>query len=160
MKVVDLLAEISVLAAIPAGPPVGRALAWFDGVNFTTGKPSPIDDGMTVIAVFNDDNEIRVYAVPLEGSTSGDQTLKRYRVTKISPTIFVESMPVDTFKACVAQELVDLSLATPAIGLAEDGVTKVLFPPLDREDGDDDDDEEAEKAAAAPASPNGAPATP
>lgn len=65
-----------------------------------TGEPWPFTKTQTVIAMFQDETEVRVYTlgnVPNKPPT-------RYTLAKAAPSIFAETMPYPIFKAELAAE--------------------------------------------------------
>jgi hypothetical protein len=121
--------------------PIGCAYMWFGTVNvkdgiaspgpptvFVPGTRSPLDKTFTVIAMYQNEDEVRVYCVPTEDAAAAEEANavkekrkpdmasalrpKRYTLMKLSPTFFVEQMINETFQAEIAAELRDLRDAT------------------------------------------------
>lgn len=109
------------------------------------GHEWPYAKAMTVIAMFQDDTEVRVYA--LGNATDKPLPPTRYTVTKAAPSIFSESMPLGILKAELAKEYAILENRT----LEPEDVPEFIAELLD--DDEDEDAPEEEKK------PNGQPAT-
>jgi hypothetical protein len=72
---------------------------------FIVGQPWPFADGMTIIAMFKDDDEVRAYALGNRPANTGERLAPtRYSIDKRGPNIFSESMPIEIFKAELAAE--------------------------------------------------------
>lgn len=161
----DLVDKIQKLAGVNfLKLPVGSAFMWFgtvdvkDGVT-TQGKPmmfvpgmrSPLDRTFMIIAIYRNETEGRVYCVPTEDAEKEEHKRalkegrpfdpnalrpKRYELTKISPTAFVEQMPDATFQSEIAAELIELRESTT---LPED----LQFEKIECEECEEDNDHDA-----------------
>jgi hypothetical protein len=137
--VVDLISKLSGVNFLRL--PIGCAYMWFGTTNvkdgvvsqgpptiFAPGARSPLDKTFTVIALYQNDDEVRAYCVPTEDAAKAEEENarkekrdvdmasalrpKRYTLAKISPTFFVEQMLDQTFRAEIASELRELRDAT------------------------------------------------
>jgi hypothetical protein len=117
MNVGDLAKKIAGLAQVETDMlPFGGGFVWKapDGKAFAffQGKPSPLNDKMLVFTMFQNEYEVRVYAVPTKADGDDKAAPTRYTFTKAAPTYFVESMRMETFIYEVADELRELDAAT------------------------------------------------
>jgi hypothetical protein len=76
---------------------------------FEVGKPVPSKPVLTVFALFQDDQSVRVYALANANQQSDPPPPHRYTLSKISPTIFTEVMGLTVFKEEIAVELIRLA---------------------------------------------------
>lgn len=89
--------------------PVGDHCVWFpqpgktEPLVFAVGEPLPLKPTLDILFVFQDETEIRVYAVPGKAA-SGPEKLRCYTLSKSAPTYFVDLLPADAFVSIVADE--------------------------------------------------------
>lgn len=88
------------------------AATWFPGPNgqptvIRHGQPNPFNDSMTVLIMFQDTGELRVYAIQTkEGEGITPAPPARYTLSKQAPTYVTESIPtLDLFVEEIATEI-------------------------------------------------------
>jgi hypothetical protein len=145
----DLMQKVVELAGVDDSLiPIGRGFAWFgmytqDGklgppVTIKLGEPSPFNKRMGIVAMFQNETEVRVYAVPIEKPEKNEiATPTRHTLSKQAPTFFFEALPQDVFEAEVADELCELDEQTATIAKDDDDGELMLIRPKDKEDEDD-----------------------
>lgn len=99
--------------------PRGRTFWWFGEQGpkvFDLRKPSPLNAGMTVAEMFQDDRSCRVYELPNSGPTEQERAnpdtlrvARRLTLSKSDPTLFVEVMSLETFIQQLADEWLALA---------------------------------------------------
>jgi hypothetical protein len=111
--------------------PVGKGFCWFGmydqnqklgpPVTFRVGDRSPFNKRMGVVALFQNDAEVRVYAIPLEKPEKNEEVaFTRHTLSKTAPTFFWEALPPDVFQAEIASELIVLGEQTADPTLQDD----------------------------------------
>ena len=76
-------------------------------LTFTHGKPMPMRATLDVLWMFQEEEEVRVYAVPnLTATSEQPEALRCYTFSKKAPTYFVENFPPDAFVQALADEWV------------------------------------------------------
>lgn len=117
--------EVSLLyAGIPEDDPANKrplgskdreVKALFDGLKptvFRAGQICPLNAGLTVVCVFGDSEEARVYCAALvppgDAPLANPQPFTRYTLSMKSPTYMVAVMALDTFVSEAQAELIDL----------------------------------------------------
>jgi len=176
--------EVSLLQPITAPEKMQGLLDQMSPTVFRVGHVCPFNDTMTILAIFEDEDEARLYAVQTvspNGVTQRALPPTRYTVSKHAPIYSTTAMPQDVFESEVAKEIavVDESTGTDALlriealeNIAEAArevkePDKELFEALkaldaidagEDEDPDDEDDEE-EETPPTPGSPAPAPAS-
>jgi len=119
--------------------PIGRGFAWFGlydkdnklgpPVTFRIGEQSPFNKRMGVVAMFQNETEVRVYAVPIEKPEKNEiATPTRHTLSKLAPTFFFEALPQDVFEAEVADELCELNEQTAFADKDDDGEPLLIRP--------------------------------
>jgi len=82
-------------------------------VILNAGSAWPMAPDMTIVAMFKDEDEIRVYALPAKESTPQNKLVPcRYSCSRKGVGILMETMVPDTFKHLVATELASLDEET------------------------------------------------
>ena len=95
-------ADGSTLAALPR---IARIRA-FDGARWAVGEAVPGQSYMMVFAIFQENSEFMIYAIPTGPGPKDEPTPPtRYMLNKLSAAQSAESMPLSTFKEVVADEL-------------------------------------------------------
>jgi len=95
--------------------PVGRSCAWFanpqTGVPtmFEVSKPVPFDSYSGVLAIFQTEQVIKVYSIPLPPPTPRpsdwqDRRPTRYTLTRVAPTYVAETMTWDVLAQAVVAD--------------------------------------------------------
>jgi hypothetical protein len=151
----DLMEKIVRLAGVDDSLiPIGRGFAWFGmydrdsklgpPITIKLGEKSPFNGRMGVVAMFQNETEVRVYSVPVEKPEKNEVSWPtRHTLNKQAPTFFFEALPQDVFEAEIADELCTLDEETAFVDKDDDGEL-LLIRPKDLED--------AEPAAIEPAS--------
>lgn len=85
--------------------PVGRQFGWYDKRLFAVGEPIPLKPSLVAFAMFQDEDEVRVYATMIQGAAGEPQAPHRFTLSKRGPTVFIELMNLDVLKAELAGEL-------------------------------------------------------
>jgi hypothetical protein len=131
--------------------PVGKGFCWFGMYDeesnkigpplaFKVGGRSPFNKRMGIVAVFQNETEARVYAIPLEKPEKNEEVaFTRHTLSKTAPTFFWEALPPDVFQAEIADELVVLANETAD---PED-----FSPEEEEEESEEEQSEEPEAAA-------------
>lgn len=107
----DLMQKIVKMSGIDdAMLPIGRSYVWFGNSGqpavIRLGEKSPFNQRMGVVAMFHNQDEVRVYAVPIDKPEKNEiPTPTRYTLSKTAPTFFVEALPQAVFEAEIADEL-------------------------------------------------------
>jgi hypothetical protein len=107
----------------PTLVPQGKGFCWFGNYDeqgrlgppmiFKWGERSPFNKRMGIVAMFQNDVEARIYAVPLEKPEKNEEVaFTRHTLTKTAPTFFFEVLPPDVFQAEIADELAVLASET------------------------------------------------
>jgi hypothetical protein len=117
-KTVDeLMAKVVEMSGIDSTTvPHGRGFCWFGNADesgmvgppmiFKWGERSPFNKRMGIVAMFHNEVEARVYAVPLEKPEKNEEiAFTRHTLSKSAPTFFFEVLPFDVFQAEIADEL-------------------------------------------------------
>jgi hypothetical protein len=169
--------------------PKGATFAWFNNPStnsptmFKHGEPVPFDSFSRVIALFQDDDVVRIYTMPAAPPNPIPADWKarsptRYTLTKTAPTYFAETMNLDAMASEMIEEWnaiadginaadIELESVIEYIeGLAIEGAmvnSSVLLEGLRNEEHREEDDSDPEPetepdASAAPAVPTDAPA--
>jgi hypothetical protein len=149
--------------------PVGRGFAWFGNYDergqlgppivLKLGERSPFNKRMGIVAMFQNETEVRMYAVPLEKPEKNEiATPTRHTLSKTAPTFFFEALPHDVFEAEIADELCELDENTAAAITGDDG-TVTLVRPKDLQREEEEEEEEKEEKEPNGAAPDGEPAS-
>jgi hypothetical protein len=113
----ELFTKIIEMSGIdPTLIPQGKGFCWFGNYDehgrlgpplvFKWGERSPFNKRMGIVAMFQNDVEARVYAVPLEKPDKNEEVaFTRHTLSKSAPTFFFEVLPPDIFQAEIADEL-------------------------------------------------------
>jgi hypothetical protein len=144
----DLMQKVVELAGVDDSLiPIGRGFCWFGmydqvgklgpPITIKLGEASPFNKRMGIVAMFQNETEVRVYSVPIEKPEKNEvATPTRHTLSKTAPTFYFEALPQDVFEAEVADELCELDEQTAFADKDDDGEL-LLIRPKDLEDAED-----------------------
>jgi hypothetical protein len=117
ITVATLMAEIVEMSGVDfSSVPIGKTYGWFNKLLFRLGAPSPLSDRMGVVAMFQNETEVRVYLYPIanpkDAREQEELACTRYTLSKAAATFFSEVLALEIFKAEIAEELSLLSQET------------------------------------------------
>jgi hypothetical protein len=107
----------------PSMVPQAKGFCWFGNYDehgklsppymFKWNERSPFNSRMGIVAMFQNEVEARVYAMPVENPGKSEElAFTRHTLSKTAPTFFFEILPPQVFQAEIAEELSVLSNET------------------------------------------------